>query len=101
MKRFGFLFLLIPTIALIMFAGRTLETGNYPTENTDISPADISRIVSMVSAGNAQPCIRVETDGRAVASAKGAFVISNKDVIVPAKIANDVLTASPIWTMMM
>lgn len=90
MKKFGFLLLLIPTIALIVFAGKTLESGDYSVDSKGVSQVDVSKLVSMVFSGNDQPRITVETDGKAVASAKGAFVISNKDVIVPARLANDI-----------
>ena len=90
MKRFGLLLLLIPTIALLVFAGKTMESGDFSIEKTGTVEWDVALWKSLVFAVDDQARITVESSGRAVARVTGAFVTNDLDIIVPARFANDV-----------
>ena len=90
MKRFGLLLLLIPTIALLVFAGKTLESMDFSIENTGTLQWDVALWKSLVITGDENERITVESSGRAVARATGAFITDNLDVIIPPQYANDV-----------
>ena len=90
MKKFALLLLLIPTIALLVFAGKTLESGDFSIVDAGSLQMDVSRWTSLVFAQNDEPRITVESSGRAVARVTGAFVTKDLDVVVPVRFANDV-----------
>ncbi len=50
MKRFGLLLLLIPTIALLVFAGKTMESGDFSIEKTGTVEWDVALWNSLVFA---------------------------------------------------